>query len=314
MTNDKPTILNDTVSQVNTDGAILQAEINANALETTYHFEYGPEPCSISACTSSPTGMLFDNLVPKPVSFQRSGLTPGETVYFRVVAQNSRGTVTGEDRQFTTYVPTRASTSATTRRSASRRRPRCCSTAAPTSWSRRPTPAAMTSSRTWSRASSRCRLPGRAGPGPLLAAPGLDPRHRRQPDQLRPRPVRRDPRPRRLDHHATSACPANGMTPGRGRSARRCSGADSPARASSPSAAKNICDPCFADGSTNIPLRLADGSLVKGMAGSLEPGRRPDPAGREGALRRRHAPRLRLDAEIRARRQRGGDVRSTTAT
>ena len=36
MTNDKPEILNDTVSQVNTDGAVLQAEINANALETTY--------------------------------------------------------------------------------------------------------------------------------------------------------------------------------------------------------------------------------------------------------------------------------------
>ena len=105
MTNDQPEILNDTVSQVNTDGAVLQAEINANALETTYHFEYGPEPCSISACTSSPTGTLFDNLVPKQVSFQRSGLSPGETVYFRVVAVNARGTTTGEDRQFTTYLP-----------------------------------------------------------------------------------------------------------------------------------------------------------------------------------------------------------------
>ncbi|HEY5976910.1 MAG TPA: hypothetical protein VIT85_03550 [Solirubrobacterales bacterium] len=34
---------------------------------------------------------------------------------------------------------------------------------------------------------------------------------------------------------------------------------------------KDICDPCFADGTTNIPLRLEDGDLVEGMAGSLDP-------------------------------------------
>jgi hypothetical protein len=39
-----------------------------------------------------------------------------------------------------------------------------------------------------------------------------------------------------------------------------------------------ICDPCFEDGSTNAPLRLPDGSLVKGMAGSMDPGP-ADPAG-----------------------------------
>jgi hypothetical protein len=33
-----------------------------------------------------------------------------------------------------------------------------------------------------------------------------------------------------------------------------------------------ICDPCFADGSVDIPMRLSDGSLVKGMQGSLDPG------------------------------------------
>jgi hypothetical protein len=38
-----------------------------------------------------------------------------------------------------------------------------------------------------------------------------------------------------------------------------------------------ICSPCFSDGSTNVPLRLSSGSLVKGMAGSLAPA--VDPAG-----------------------------------
>ena len=39
----------------------------------------------------------------------------------------------------------------------------------------------------------------------------------------------------------------------------------------------HICNPCFEDGSSNIPLRLADGGLVKGMAGSLHPA--ADPVG-----------------------------------
>ncbi len=33
----------------------------------------------------------------------------------------------------------------------------------------------------------------------------------------------------------------------------------------------NICDPCFADGSINIPLRRSDGPIEKGMQGSLDP-------------------------------------------
>ena len=32
-----------------------------------------------------------------------------------------------------------------------------------------------------------------------------------------------------------------------------------------------ICKPCYSDNSTNIPLRRADGSLIKGMAGDLNP-------------------------------------------
>jgi sugar lactone lactonase YvrE len=37
-------------------------------------------------------------------------------------------------------------------------------------------------------------------------------------------------------------------------------------------AGKDLCAPCFADGKTGIPVRLPDGSIVQGMAGSLDPG------------------------------------------
>ena len=40
----------------------------------------------------------------------------------------------------------------------------------------------------------------------------------------------------------------------------------------SPSAATGLCSPCFADGSTGIPVRMPGGSLVQGMKGSLDPG------------------------------------------
>ncbi|HEY6551148.1 MAG TPA: hypothetical protein VIY71_08125, partial [Solirubrobacterales bacterium] len=41
---------------------------------------------------------------------------------------------------------------------------------------------------------------------------------------------------------------------------------------------EEICDPCFADGSTDVPLRLPDGSLVQGMAGSIDPPGAANPA------------------------------------
>jgi hypothetical protein len=38
-----------------------------------------------------------------------------------------------------------------------------------------------------------------------------------------------------------------------------------------------ICDPCFADGSVNVPLRRGDAPIAKGMAGSLNPPADPAP-------------------------------------
>ena len=66
-----------------------------------------------------------------------------------------------------------------------------------------------------------------------------------------------------------------------------------------------VCSPCFADGSTGIPVRLPDGELVQGMAGPEDPGpaAEPDGYGRQAPLRRRQPPDLRLDLAIRPRRQ-----------
>ena len=42
------------------------------------------------------------------------------------------------------------------------------------------------------------------------------------------------------------------------------------------------CSPCFADGSTGVPVRLPDGTLVQGMKGSLNPGPGAEPSGHIG--------------------------------
>ena len=68
-------------------------------------------------------------------------------------------------------------------------------------------------------------------------------------------------------------------------------------------AGEGICEPCFEDGSVNVPLRMPDGELIKGMAGSLEPSAGPGGKDRQALLRRRLALPLRLDREIRGRRQ-----------
>ncbi len=174
-------------------------------------------------------------------------------------------------------------------------------TAAPTSSSPRRTPAAMTSSRTWSRArrpSTATRLP-RSRRGPLRDTQRRHPRRRRQPDQPRRRPLRRDSRQRRLEHvlrrHPRRqpvrelALLLDPRRRRRGSSTFAFGGPD-------------ICTPCFADGSSGIPVHLPDGELVQGMQGSIEPPTRGHlrRLGQEALLGRRHPSRLQLDLAVRA--------------
>ncbi len=163
--------------------------------------------------------------------------------------------------------------------SASRPAPRCCWTAAPTSWPR-------------PHYSGGHDVVSSTVPGqePLVAYPGASGRLLYSLDSGvvpgvtgNPTNLGRDPYvavrgAERLDDAATSACrPTAWRT--RDRSARPLLEAD---RGLNQFAfgGDDICDPCFEDGSTNVPLRRSNGNLEKGMAGSIEPRRR---SGRRGA-------------------------------
>jgi hypothetical protein len=98
-----PSVESESVANVSGDSADLNAEVNPDGGETTYHFEYGattsygqstPESASIGADDS---GHL--------ASAHIQGLQPGTVYHYRVVASNSQsssGGTPGADQMFTT--------------------------------------------------------------------------------------------------------------------------------------------------------------------------------------------------------------------
>jgi hypothetical protein len=82
-----------------TTEATLRARINPGGEETTYHFRYGP---TASYGQSTAEGTIPVGTGGVNVSAQITGLTPGATYHFRVVAENEEGADSGADETFTT--------------------------------------------------------------------------------------------------------------------------------------------------------------------------------------------------------------------
>ncbi len=85
--------------------AILKARINPKGSATTYRIEYGTDT---SYGTSTPETPIGAENVGQTVTETLSTLTPATTYHWRVVATNSVGESKGQDRSFTTYVPSPA--------------------------------------------------------------------------------------------------------------------------------------------------------------------------------------------------------------
>jgi NHL repeat-containing protein len=100
-----PTVPATFSTAVTTKTAVLEAEINPNHETTTYHFEYGTADCSANPCASIPVpdAGIGSGGAPVKVSKEVSGLQPGTTYHFRVVATNTTGTSEGPDTTFNTY-------------------------------------------------------------------------------------------------------------------------------------------------------------------------------------------------------------------
>jgi hypothetical protein len=90
-------------TEVDRDGATLNGTVDPEGLSTTYYFEYGSTP-AYGSTTAVPPGDDLGTTTPgqQPVSEAISGLEPGRTYHYRLIAVNSNGTSKGVDRTFTT--------------------------------------------------------------------------------------------------------------------------------------------------------------------------------------------------------------------
>ncbi|HYP55280.1 MAG TPA: S8 family serine peptidase, partial [Solirubrobacterales bacterium] len=96
------------VSDQQATSLVLHGMVNPGNDSTTYQFEYGPTTSYGAKAPASPKAMLGTVPAGEPVSEPLTNLTPSTTYHYRLVATNSKGTVYGADRTFTTprrYVP-----------------------------------------------------------------------------------------------------------------------------------------------------------------------------------------------------------------
>jgi hypothetical protein len=102
-----PIVGKELTAEVAASEAKLGALVNPGGIEATYHFEYdareyreGEAPHGKS--TPIPEGSVGEGVTSRTVWAGASGLAPGTTYHYRVVATNELGTAYGPDQTFTT--------------------------------------------------------------------------------------------------------------------------------------------------------------------------------------------------------------------
>jgi hypothetical protein len=269
------------VDRVNTDGVRFQTEVDPNGGNVSVHFDYGPKGQGLTLSTPESQTFGFESRLGVfrgenaytpgifPINVEIKGLIPGETYEYRAVATNEAGSVVTQIREFTTYLPDPGTdpcgNSEVRRQQSGSLLPDC---------------------RAYELVSAADQggydvvsevVPGQ---NPLDAYPqasnrllysmhfGVIPGVAGSPTNLG-----RDPyvAVRGANGWTTRyvGLPSNGMED-QGSFGSPLLGADASLE-SFAFGGPDICNPCFDDGSTNVPLRRADGTLEKGMAGSLDP-------------------------------------------
>ncbi|HXR29650.1 MAG TPA: hypothetical protein VN752_00745 [Solirubrobacterales bacterium] len=267
-----PVVGTQKVGEITLSSAVVKAPVTANLADTTVQVQYGSAPCSANPCeTSTDADDVGAALYPVPAAVHIAGLQPDTTYFYRLVATNSEGPAYGADRSFHTYPEQKFD-------------PSCENNLA-----RQQTGAGfLLDCRAYELVSASDQggynvtsdlVPGELpfggypeAPGRALYSvkdggiPGTGNPTNRGPD---PYLAVRDAENQRWETtyvgipadapEGPSVSPPFSSTLG---------GADA-SLSSFAFAGPEICNPCFADGSTGIPLRTPEGELVQGMAGSI---------------------------------------------
>jgi NHL repeat-containing protein len=111
-----PVVDRELTSEVTTSEVKLGAFVNPGGMPTSYRFEYdtreyaeGEGPHGQS--TPFPEGSVGEGVASRTVWAAASGLAPGTTYHYRVIASNELGTSYGADRTFTTLTAAQAACS-----------------------------------------------------------------------------------------------------------------------------------------------------------------------------------------------------------
>jgi hypothetical protein len=109
-----PRVSGETASEISDTSAKLEGLVNPRGEATTYRFQYVSdasfqESDYAEAITVPPAGAAAGaGIAAVPVAQQLSGLSPGTTYHFHLLASNPGGTAEGPDRTFTTFIPGKA--------------------------------------------------------------------------------------------------------------------------------------------------------------------------------------------------------------
>jgi len=108
-----PTVSTSPAAPVSPDNAVLNGDVNPRGLPTEAWFEWGTDPI-LNGFTTTPRQDVGTGAASVSAQQAISGLTPGTTYYFRVLAQNTIGTSEGTIESFkATQVPSATTNAAT---------------------------------------------------------------------------------------------------------------------------------------------------------------------------------------------------------
>ena len=92
--NSQPTVATHAATSVTETGAQLNGSVIPNGLATDAWFEWGTSP-TLGTFATTDNQSIGGGIVSVPINYNLTGLTAGQTYYFRAAAANSKGTVNG---------------------------------------------------------------------------------------------------------------------------------------------------------------------------------------------------------------------------
>ena len=98
-----PTIGTVSIGNITTESAVVSGQVNPQYVQTEYGVEIGLADCSSNPCQKVSGGKLHAFTTNRAVQVPLEGLEDGTKYHYRLFAENAEGSVPGPDKTFVTY-------------------------------------------------------------------------------------------------------------------------------------------------------------------------------------------------------------------